>query len=261
MQLSTEIAEVYEKFFVPALFGAWPEKVLTAANVGTGQHLLDVACGTGILARAAVERVGEPSSITGLDLNDGMLEVARQKAPAIKWHQGRAEALPFEDNTFDVVASQFGLMFFEDRVRAIQEMMRTLRPSGTLTIAVWDSLDNTPGYAAVVDLLKRLFGEQAAEGLRAPYCLGNTELLQTLMQDAGVSDAQVRTQAGTARFPSIQSWMYTDINGWVLANTLNNQQFNQLVATAEQELQPFVIDDGSVAFSAPAHIITAVKAA
>jgi len=261
MHLSTQVAEVYEAFFVPALFGAWPERVIAAAHAAPGQHLLDVACGTGILARAAVPVVGAQGTVTGLDLNDGMLEVARRNAPAIEWYQGCAEDLPFNDDTFDVVASQFALMFFQDRVASLREMVRVLRPGGTLAIAVWDTLDNTPGYAAVVDLLKRLFGDEAAEGLRAPYCLGDTQLLSRLFDEAGLPDAHIQTQDGTARFPSIQSWMYTDINGWVLANTLSDEQFQHLVATAEQELQPFVLADGSVAFRAPAHIITAVKAA
>jgi len=261
MHLSRQVAEVYEAFFVPALFGAWPERVVAAAHVQAGQQVLDVACGTGVLARTAAEYVGPQGKVTGLDLNDGMLEVARQKAPAIAWHQGHAEALPFNDNAFDLVVSQFGVMFFQDRVRAIQEMVRVLRPGGTLAIAVWDTLDNTPGYAAVVKLLTRLFGAEAAEGLRAPYCLGNKQLLSNLLNAAGLPDASMQTQDGTARFPSIRSWMYTDINGWVLANTLNDQQFAHLVAAAEHELQPFVMADGSVAFRAPAHIITLMNAA
>jgi SAM-dependent methyltransferase len=261
MHLSTQVAEVYEEFFVPALFGAWPERVIAAANVAPGQHLLDVACGTGILARAAIPVVGGAGTVTGLDLNDGMLEVARRNAPAIAWHQGRAEDLPFDDHTFDVVASQLALMFFADCLRAVQEMMRVLRPGGTLAIAVWDTLENTPGYAAVVDLLVRLFGDEVADGLRAPFCLGDTQLLRGLLDEAGVPNAHIQTQEGTARFPSIAAWLHTEVKGWVLADVLDDQQFAHLSAAAEQELQPFVTTDGSVAFSAPAHIIIAVKAA
>lgn len=260
MQLNTQIAEVYEEFFVPALFGAWPAQVIAAAEVQAGQRVLDVACGTGVLARAAAEQVGPKGRVVGLDLNDGMLEVARRKAPAITWQQGRAEALPCDDQAFDAVVSQFALMFFTDRVAAIQEMLRVLRPGGRLAIAVWDELANTPGYAAVVDLLTRLFGEEAAAGLRAPYNLGDPKILKRLFDAAGLPDATIATLPGTARFASIQAWMYTDINGWVLANTLDERQFAQLLAAAEHELQPFVTADGSVAFNAPAHIVTLTKA-
>lgn len=260
MQLSSQIAEVYEEFFVPALFGAWPAPVLAAAGVQTGEQLLDVACGTGILARHAVDQVGSPDQVVGLDLNEGMLEVARRKAPAVTWRQGRAEALPFADQSFDVVVSQFGLMFFDDRVRALQEMLRVLRPGGKLAIAVWDSLDHTPGYAAIVALLQQLFGAEAAKGLRAPYCLGDRQLLSALLAQAGIADATIVTHPGIARFASIEAWMYTDIKGWVLADTLDDQQYTRLLASAETELQPFVITDGSVAFAAPAHIITLTTA-
>ena len=225
----------------------------------TGQRVLDVACGTGILARAAAKRVGANGAVIGLDVNDGMLAVAAKKAPDIEWRQGKAEALPFEDNHFDAVVSQFGLMFFETRQAAIREMYRVLRPGGHLAIAVWDSLDHTPGYAAMVSLLGRLFGEQAANGLRAPYILGDTQELQALMTAAGILSAHISTQQGTARFPSIDDWVYTDIKGWVLADMLDDVQFNLLLTEARKALSPFVISDGSVAFDAPAHIITAVK--
>lgn len=261
IQLNTQVAEVYDTFFVPALFAEWPARVLQAADVRAGQRVLDVACGTGVLARAAVEWVGARGTVTGLDLNDGMLAVARQNAPSVNWRQGRAESLPFDDAAFDAVVSQFGIMFFQDRVTAIREMMRVLRPGGHLAIAVWDTLAATPGYAAVVDLLQRLFGDQAADGLRAPYAMGDKRMLETMLREAGVPHANIETHAGTARFPSVESWMYTDIKGWVLADMLDEEQFQQLIAAAQQELRQFVIADGSVAFPAPAHIITAVKPA
>lgn len=260
IQLNTQVAEVYDTFFVPALFSEWPARMLEAADVRAGQCVLDVACGTGVLARAAAEWVGVEGAVTGLDLNEGMLAVAQQKAPSIDWRQGRAESLPFEDDTFDAVVSQFGIMFFQDRVMALREMMRVLRPGGRLAIAVWDTLDATPGYAAVVDLLQRLFGDEAADGLRAPYAMGDRKIIENVLRAAGVPDATIETYAGTARFPSIDSWMYTDIKGWVLADMLDDQQFQQLRTAAQQELRRFVVADGAVAFPAPAHIITAMKA-
>ena len=88
------------------------------------------------------------------------------------WRHGRAEELPFDDHTFDAVISQFGLMFFEDRQAAIREMFRVLRPGGRLAVAVWDSLENTPGYLAVTELLQRLFGAEAADALARSLCAG-----------------------------------------------------------------------------------------
>jgi ubiquinone/menaquinone biosynthesis C-methylase UbiE len=258
-QVIRSAAEVYEAFFIPALFGEWAGRVADAAGVQPGQRVLDVACGTGVLARTVADRVGPNGSVVGVDLNEGMLAVARQEAPEIEWRQGRAEALPFDSASFDAVVSQFGLMFFEDRRATIQEMLRVLRPGGRLVVAVWDSLEHLPGYAAMTDLVQRLFGDQVADALRAPFVLGDPQNLRSLFAEAGVPDAQITTQEGTARFPSIQSWIYTDIKGWTLADVLDDAQFDRLLKEAERALRRFTTAEGTVVFSASAHIVTAAK--
>lgn len=143
LQAQIEAATAYEQVMVPALFQEWTKPVLEAAALGRGQNVLDVACGTGVLTRAASARVGPNGSATGVDPNPGMLAVAARLAPKVDWQQGAAEALPFPDASFDTVASQFGLMFFEDRLAAIREMLRVLEPGGSFAIAVWDSLQRT----------------------------------------------------------------------------------------------------------------------
>jgi ubiquinone/menaquinone biosynthesis C-methylase UbiE len=107
-----DAAKAYEALMVPALFGEWASRVADAAAIQSGQSVLDVACGTGVLAREIASRTGATGHVTGLDPNAGMLEVARQITPDLEWRQGRAESLPFPDQTFDRVVSQFGLMFF-----------------------------------------------------------------------------------------------------------------------------------------------------
>jgi ubiquinone/menaquinone biosynthesis C-methylase UbiE len=256
-QVSKSAAEVYEEFFVPALFREWPPRVMAAAELRPGQRVLDVACGTGVLARAVASEVGPTGSVVGLDVNAGMLDIARRQAPLLDWRQGRAEGLPFEDGEFDSVVSQFGLMFFENQAAAIEEMTRTLRNGGRLAVAVWDRLETSPGYAAVTRLLRRLFGDEIAGAMRAPFSLGDRTILQPLFEGQGLEDVRVATEPGSARFPSIQSWMYTDVRGWTLADLLDEEQYQRLVAEAEKELQSFVIGDGSVRFDSPAHIVSA----
>ncbi len=257
-QVNTSAAEIYEDFFVPALFQEWADRVADAANLHPGQRVLDVACGTGVLTRTVADRVGLGGQAVGLDINEGMLAVAEQKAPHITWRHGPAENLPFEDNSFDTVVSQFGLMFFENRQAALQEMLRVLKPGGKLAVAVWDSIENTPGYAAMVELLQRLFGDEAANGLRAPYNLGDTQLLQQVFTEAGIPQAEIASVDGLAQFASIQAWVFTDIKGWTLADMIDDGQFKQLLEEAEQALQPFVAVDGSVSFKHSAHIVTAM---
>ena len=146
-------AEVYEEYFVPALFQQWGEVVADAAGVGEGQCVLDLACGTGVLACAASARVGS-GSVTGLDPNDEMLAVARSKRVQVDWQRGRAESMPFANASFDRIVSQFGFMFFEDRVAALREIVRVLRPGGRFAIAVCDALDRSPGYAVLAELFQ-----------------------------------------------------------------------------------------------------------
>ncbi len=255
-QVVTSAAEIYEEFFVPALFARWPAHVLEAAHVKKGDAVLDVACGTGILAREAANIVGSSGSVVGIDINQGMLAVAQRQAPHILWKAGPAESLPFEANSFDCVVSQFGLMFFMKPAKAISEMVRVLRPGGTMAVAVWSLLEETPGYAAVAQLLNELFGPEVANSIEAPYSLGDTQQLASLFLEAGITNPSIQTITGKARFASIEDWIYTDIKGWTLADTIDDEGYEQLRQIAPQKLSAFVLPDGSVEFDAPAHIVT-----
>ena len=255
-QVATTAAVIYENFFVPALFAEWPKHVLTAANVQAGDKVLDVACGTGILARTAVNIVGPQGSVVGVDINEGMLAVAEQKATNITWKASPAESLPFATNTFDHTVSQFGLMFFEDQVKAIAEMGRVVQSGSTLAVAVWGSLEMTPGYAVVAELLDDLFGPEIARSIEAPYSLGDKDKLASLFAEAGMVDITIQTMTGQARFDSVESWIYTDIKGWTLADVIDDAGYELLRQAAPEKLSQFVQANGSVAFDAPAHIVT-----
>lgn len=258
-QVVRTAAEVYEKFFVPALLQEWASLVTEAARIQPGQSVLDVACGTGVLARTIAGRVGPNGIVTGIDPSEGMLAVARRKAPAIEWRDGRAEALPFEANSFDAVVSQFGLMFFQDRRVAIQEMMRVLRPGGPLVVAVWDSVENFPVYAELANLLQRLYGDQVVEEFLAPFSLGDPELLSALFSEAGVVGAKVTKQAGTVRFPSLRDWLLIEVKEWLMGDRMDEVQFEEFLTEAEEVLRLFVASDGAVVVPAPAYIVVAAK--
>ena len=252
-QVNRSAAEVYETFFVPALFGQWPDRVLDAAGLSAGDDVLDVGCGTGILARAAARHLDGTGSVTGIDVNDGMLAVAGQSAEPVTWRQCSAEHLPFPDQSFDRVVSQFALMFFADREAGVREMARVTRPAGTVTIATWASIDQSPGYAAMVVLLERLFGADAAGALMAPFSLGTPNELRHVAAEF-LSDTTVTLHEGIARFASIEAWVHTDVRGWTLADMIDDDQYAQLLAAARAELADFVADDGQVCFPAPALI-------
>ena len=170
-------AEVYDRQFVPALFQYWTGIMTDNADIKPGQKVLDVACGTGVLACAAARQAGPDGQVVGLDPNPEMLSVARAKDNRIEWREGQAESLPFAEASFDHVVSQFGFMFFEDQKAALLEMMRVLRPGGRLTVAVCDAIDHSPGYAVLAELLHRLFGADVAQAFRAPFSSGERQQL------------------------------------------------------------------------------------
>jgi len=254
-------ATAYESLHVPALFQQWAPRVVDAAQIQMGDRVLDVACGTGILAREAASILGGNGYVAGLDVTPGMLAVAKQFAPTIDWREGVAESLPFEAESFDVVVSQFGLMFFQDRVGALREMQRVLAPGGRIVIAVWESLDNSEAYPLEVALLDNIAGQQAADALRAPFILGDTAELTTLFQDAGIESVEIATHHGTARFPSIKIMVEADLRGWlpVMGVNLTEELIEQILTEADQVLRQYVTADGTVEFDSPAHIVTGRK--
>ena len=258
MQVQIAATTAYEAFLVPALFHEWAPRVVAAAQLQPGYRVLDVAYGTGVLAREAASCVGSAGSVVGLDPNPGMLAVAARLAPGVAWRQGTAESLPYPDQSFDAVVSQFGLMFFTDRRQALREMLRVLVPGGHLTVAVWDSLANTPAYAAEVALLERMAGQRAADALRAPFVLGNREELATLFAGAGVASVAITTLHGTAQFPNIRSMVEADLKGWlpVRGVVLPEDQMHRILTEAEQALSPCVTAEGRVALDSPAHLVT-----
>ncbi len=254
-------AQIYDEFFVPALFEPWVRVVMDAASLEPNQSVLDVACGTGVLACAAADRVESSGSVVGLDPNEEMLAVAHGKADTIEWRIGRAEAIPFPDESFDAVVSQFGLMFFDNPSGALREMMRVTRPGGHVAVAVCDALEHSPGYAAFEKLLRRLFGMHVADAFCAPFLLGDTERLLSVCTGAGIFDAKVTRHDGVVHFASIRSLVSTErACVWTLGGLLDDEQFDTLSAESERVLQAFVGKDGTLTFSMPALIITASRA-
>jgi SAM-dependent methyltransferase len=251
-------ARFYETLFVPALMAPFAPILADAAGVREGVHVLDVACGTGVVAREALRRVGPTGRVVGLDRNPGMLAVAGEQAPSIQWRDGTAESLPFPEASFDAVTSQFGLMFM-DRPRALAEMRRVLRPGGRLAVAVWASIESMPLFAQELRLIARLCGEAAADALRAPFSLGDRAALAAL-----APDAEITTHTTTARFPSLRSIVEADLRGWmpIMRVHLDEATIVQTLAAADAELPRYVTTapDGSVTFPTSAHVLSERKA-
>ncbi|HEU4368132.1 MAG TPA: methyltransferase domain-containing protein [Methylomirabilota bacterium] len=191
--------EIYQREMVPASFARWAPDLVELAGVGPGQHVLDVACGTGVVTRLVAERVGSSGRAAGLDVNADMLAAARTASPGsrIEWHEGRAQALPFPDGTFDVVLCQQGLQFFPDRTAGLREMRRVLVPGGRLALSCWRSVEHQPGMRALEQALAWHVG--ARNAALPPLSLGDREQLRGLLAAVGFREVCIRAEIRTAR--------------------------------------------------------------
>lgn len=255
-QVTAGAAQIYDAFFVPALFGEWADPVCSAGRVSPGMTVVDIACGTGAVTRVARQRVGDRGRVTGVDCNKGMLEMARARLPDVAFDHGFAEDLSLAEASQDAVLCAFGLMFFEDRTAALREMRRVLAPGGTCALAVWDRVETSPGYHRMIALLEHLFGTSVADALGAPFALGPRDRLDGVLAAGGLGDARVTRRVGTAQFRSIADWVRVDVRGWTLADLIDEDQYETLLDRAKRDLADLAGPDGTVRFDAPAHIVS-----
>ncbi len=150
IQTTTSPSEIYERFMVPAMFAKWSTILLELVAPQPGERVLDLACGTGIVARTAAPMVQPGGEVIGLDFNPDQIATARSIDSSIEWREGDAASLPFTEQEFDLVVCQQGIQFFPDQVQAVREMHRVLKPGGRVGIAIWASIEKCPGYPALV---------------------------------------------------------------------------------------------------------------
>lgn len=206
-------AQSYESYMVPALFAPWASHLVRSANPQHGERVLDLACGTGIVARYVAPRLGAKGAVTGLDLSPHMLAVARAAADGqgltVEWREGRAEQLPFPDRSFDLVLCQFALMFFADRPTALAESRRVLKDGGRLWLSVWQSLDRHPFYQTLNNVIQRRLGMSALQEI---FALGEADQLRTLLAGAGFQSVEIEPVSLTARFPDPSGFLAGEID-------------------------------------------------
>ena len=251
-QLEGNAAEAYERHLVPALFAPFAERLIERAQPQAGDRVLDVACGTGIVARLATTR---GASAAGLDLNASMIEVARATAPSLEWITGDATELPFPDGSFDLVLCQAGLQFFPDRTAAVAEMRRVLAPQGGLAILVWRAIEHQPAWLKLAEALDRHAGPEAGALMRAPFTFSDAAELKQLV------GGSVRIVIETVSFPSARDMLACQAAASPLAGpiqALSDEAREALAADFEASMRPHA-DDAGVAFPQEAHIVTATR--
>lgn len=206
-QLEGSAAELYQRYLVPAITIKWAEDLVGRARPRAGEAVLDVACGTGVVARVAAKAHAQ---VTGLDLNAGMLAVAGgvpSEGTQINWIEGSALDLPFPPDSFDVVLCQLGLQFFPDQGRALREMRRVLKNSGRTALSVYSPIERTPGANAFVLALDDVLGAEASRIKRGEHSFADAVQLETLLNEAGFGAVEVDAVVQTIAFPSVLDYV------------------------------------------------------
>lgn len=258
-------AQSYERELVPAFFESWARELVELAELRPGERVLDLACGTGIVARHAAARLGSSCSITGVDVNPDMLSVARQvsadRGLLIDFQQATALETGLPDAAFDVAFCQQGFQFFSDRARVVRELDRVVAPGGRVAISVWTGPDN-PGYAPFDAAFDRHIPHipEAAAFVRAIFALHDEGALHDLLTSGGFHEVRIERRTGTVRFPSAEAW----VRGFLAAApvpgiaTLRSDVFDRIVADANRDLQ-ILAGDGVFTFPLEANVALAYR--
>ena len=255
-EISDELVWVHEQYLVPAIFAQWASRVTEIAKIEVGQHILDVACGTGTLARTAQLETGLTGKVIGLDTSEKMLEAAHRQSRKIEWRLGDATAIPFETNHFDRVLCQFSLMFIANRVAALKEMLRVCKPDGLVVVATWGALHRGGAYDVLIKLIDQYCGAPAAMKLSSPWSLGKPGVMDALLLSAGVNEYECHERVGKARYPSMRSFIETHLRLSGEFDKLNAQSLQQIFGEADIKLRPFLAPGGQLISQLNANIYT-----
>jgi ubiquinone/menaquinone biosynthesis C-methylase UbiE len=256
-QLPLEAAELYESAFVPGFFAQWAPLLCDAAGVGPGHEVLDVACGTGIVARTAAQRVGPGGRVVGVDLNEAMLTVARRVAPQLEWRQGDVARLPSPDGAFDRVLCQMALMFFPDRGAALSEMARVARPGATVGVLVPSRLELQPAFRPLLDMIVGHAGRDARSLLTTYFACGDQDELLATVHAAGLTAPDISTYEGVYGAPSVAAAVRTEIDSTPLGERISADVYRRILDDADAVLAPFTQTDGALRAPFSADVVVA----
>jgi ubiquinone/menaquinone biosynthesis C-methylase UbiE len=268
-QLEGGAAELYQRHLVPAMTAHWAADLVRRVDVRGSDRVLDVACGTGVAARAAAGRAGPAGRVVGIDINAAMLAVARSlpggQGARIAWFEASALALPVRDASHDVVLCQLGLQFFADRPAALAEIHRVLRPGGRLGVSVFGAIEHNPATFALSQALDRRIGPDASAAKRAEHALADPALLRTLVAGAGFGQITIVTQTRVVRFAAAGDYVRIQLAATPLAALrtplarADAQRLTELlVADVAASLEPYQTARG-LEFPQEAHVLLAVN--
>ncbi len=210
----------YQRYFVPAVAAPLAIDLVDGVALTPGDRVLDLACGSGVVSRVAVERLGT-ETVEALDVNPGMIEVARSigSSPAISWHHASAEALPFAESAFDTILCQMGLQFFSDKLLALSEARRVLRARGRFVASVPSPI---PSLFTILAEQLHTHGQPNAAGfVHQVFSLGDEEL-EELLDQAGFADISVTISEKVLRLPAPHDFLWQYVTGTPLGAVLSD---------------------------------------
>ena len=239
--------------------------LIEQAALQPSERVLDVACGTGVVARLAAKPVGSTGQIIGLDNDAEKLGVARSLPPlpgvSLAWQEGNAIAMPFADASFDALLCQQGLQFFPDRPAALREMHRVLVPGGRVVLSVWGPLERNPGHAALVVALEGHLATAAASAIRSFFALGAAWEVRSLLAGGLFHEVHLHTTVRTVHFASPEHFVRLEMIPSHLESPvarMDERALSVLISEVNTALQPYVNPCG-LAFPMQAHLVTAQK--
>lgn len=210
-QLARDAAERYERILVPAILGPAARALVEWSHLRAGERVVDIGCGTGAATRLAAQQVGSSGRVAGVDVNAGMIDVARSAAPVqgavIEWLESSAYQLPFTDGEFDAALCAQTLQFLEDRPRAVAEMHRVLTPGGRVVLSVWCDIHDSPYFHALVQAVAKHIGADTAAGLRAAFGLADSETIRALLTGAGFTNVTATVTQLQLELPKPQDFV------------------------------------------------------
>ena len=259
------IPDIYDRFLVPLIFETYARDLAERLAAVKPRDVLETAAGTGVLTRAVASRLPVDARIVATDLNQPMLDHAVTKQPhdsRIAWRQADALALPFQDRRFDVVACQFGAMFFADKVLAYREALRVLKPGGHLFFNVWDRISENEFADVVTEALATYFPRDPPRFMaRIPHGYHDTGKIREELAQAGFTTISIEPLDATSAAPSPREPAIAYCQGTPLRNEIEARDASGLegatAAAAEGLARRF--GNGPVAGRIRAHVIDAVR--
>lgn len=260
--VDTTAGESYEKHIVPGMFVVWAEYAVKWAAPQAGAHVLDVACGTGIGARVAARAVGRSGKIVGVDMDAGVVEVARRLAKAegtpMEWHCASALDMPLPDGAFDVALCLQGLQFFPDRVAGFAEIHRVLKPSGCLVATLWAPIEFNKGHHAIVQALESQKVDVTAA--RKACTFSDTGEIRDAARRGGFQSVEIRTEDGLTDYASFESFMEGQTTGAPstrrAVQLLPESGREKFVADVRAALAPYIVG-GRLKYPMRTHVLKA----